>query len=167
MDETDLRRRLHGLPRDIEPSRDLWPGIAARLPPRAARAPRRSRRPWFAGMAIAACLCVAVGVAYTLRPAVSVDHGPAPVTAAAPDDARHDLLVREADAMTLEYEAALRQFEGAAMPAALRPALATLDRSALEIRGALADDPDAVFLLEQLRRTYARRVTLTQRAVTG
>ena len=91
----------------------------------------------------------------------------APVTAAAPDDARHDLLVREADAMTLEYEAALRQFEGAAMPAALRPALATLDRSALEIRGALADDPDAVFLLEQLRRTYARRVTLTQRAVTG
>ena len=108
MDETDLRRRLRGLPRDIEPSRDLWPGIAARLPPRAARAPRRSRRPWFAGMAIAACLCVAVGVAYTLRPAVPVDHGAAPVSLAAPGDARHDLLVREADAMTLEYEAALR-----------------------------------------------------------
>ena len=167
MDETDLRRRLRGLPRDIEPSRDLWPGIAARLSPQVADAPRASRRPWFAGLAIAASLCVAMGLAYTLRPASTPADAPAPVASASPDGASDALLSREADAMTLEYEAALRQFEGAAMPAALRPALATLDRSALEIRGALADDPDAVFLLEQLRRTYARRVTLTQRAVTG
>ena len=167
MDETELRVRLRRLPRDIEPSRDLWPGIAARLSPQVADAPRASRRPWFAGLAIAASLCLAMGVAYTLRPATAPDDAPAPVASASPDGARDALLSREADAMTIEYEAALRQFQDAPVPEPLQPALATLDRSALEIRGALADDPDAVFLLDQLRRTYARRLTLTQRAAMG
>ena len=47
------------------------------------------------------------------------------------------------------------------------PALATLDRSAADIREAIASDPGAVFLLDQLRRTYSRRLSLTQQAVTG
>jgi hypothetical protein len=41
---------------------------------------------------------------------------------------------------------------------------AKLDRSAAQIRGALAKDPDARFLLERLRHTYAMRLALTQRA---
>ena len=45
------------------------------------------------------------------------------------------------------------------------PALHALDQSAAEIRHAIATDPQARFLLEQLRRTYARRLALTQRAV--
>jgi hypothetical protein len=53
------------------------------------------------------------------------------------------------------------------MPEELRPALDTLDASAREIRLALVEAPGEVHLLEQLRRTYARRLSLTQRAVLG
>jgi hypothetical protein len=45
-EENDLLLRLAALPRDAEPARDLWPGIAARLavePPTAA--PETRRRP--------------------------------------------------------------------------------------------------------------------------
>ena len=74
----------------------------------------------------------------------------------------------EADAMTLEYNAALRELQ-AATPGkqALRaeqPALHELDQSARQIRTALALDPEAQFLLERLRRTYSLRLELTQRA---
>lgn len=152
MSDNQLRWQLRQLPREIDPPRDLWPDIAARLERPAA--PRR--RPWLGVLAMAASLCLAVGLAWQLR-------APAPAKA----DFRAELVQREAEALTREYQAALGQFEGAPMPAPLEPALATLDQSAADIRLAIASDPEAVFLLDQLRRTYARRLTLTQRAVTG
>ena len=151
MSDNELRWQLRQLPREIEPPRDLWPEIASRLDRPVAR-----RRPWFLALATAASLGLAVGLAWHLR-------DPAPP----PADFRVELVQREADALTREYEAALGQFEGAPMPAPLEPALATLDRSAADIRDAIATDPEALFLLDQLRRTYARRLSLTQRAVTG
>lgn len=152
MSDNELRWQLRQLPREIDPPRDLWPGIADRLQRRAA--PRR--RPWFAALAMAASLCLAVGLAWQLRTPTA----PAP-------DFRAELVQREAAALTLEYQAALDQFQGAPVPEPLAPALATLDQSARDIRQAIASDPEAVFLLDQLRRTYARRLSLTQRAVTG
>lgn len=160
MDDTELRFRLRQLPRELDPPRDAWAGIAARLPPQVAPPVRRGGARWWP-MAVAACLCVAaVGVAWRLP-------APAPATAPTAADLRAAVVQREAAAMTREYEAALAQFEGAPMPEPLAPALATLDRSASDIRLALASDPDAVFLLDQLRRTYSRRLSLTQRAITG
>lgn len=153
MSDHELRWQLRQLPREIDLPTDLWPGIAARL--QAAPAPRR-RWPWGASLALAASLCLAVGLAWQLRT-------PAP----APGDAEGELVQREAEALTREYQAALGQFEGAPLPAPIEPALATLDQSAEDIRAALASDPGAVFLLDQLRRTYSRRLALTQRAVTG
>ena len=181
MKETELRLHLRALPREIDPPRDLWPGIAGRLATPATR-PARWRR--FAGFALAACLCAAIGVAWLARPAATgaaspaVATAPAPAPAAAPgspattamatpDDLRAELVRREAEALTREYEAAMRQFEAAPIADPLQPALATLDRSVRDIRGAMTDDPDALFLLEQLRRTYALRLSLTQRATTG
>jgi hypothetical protein len=150
--DTELRWRLRQLPRDVEPPRDLWPQIESRLD-----LPAR-RRPWLAGFALAASVTLAVALAWQLRV-------PTPEPEAATP--RIALVQREADAMTLEYQAALREFAGAPMPQPLEPALATLDASALQIRAAIARDPDAVFLLDRLRSTYARRISLTQRAVTG
>ena len=69
--------------------------------------------------------------------------------------------------MTLEYEAALRQFQGAPVPDALTGSLHTLDQSAAQIRQAIHADPESVYLLQQLRKTYSRRLALTQRAVVG
>ena len=152
MSEHELRWQLRQLPREIDPPRDLWPGIAARL-----AAPAPARRRWPDWLALAACLCLAVGLAASLKPAP-----PAPA-----ESPRAELVQREADALTREYLAALGQFRGAPLPEPLQPALDTLDRSALEIREALAADPDAVYLLDQLKRTYTRRLTLTQRALVG
>lgn len=152
MDENELRWQLRQLPRELEPPRDLWPGIAARLQ---APAPRR-RRPWPVLLAMAACLCLAVGLAFHLRG----PEAPAPGLEA-------ELVQREAQALTREYEAALREFDGAPVPAPLAPALATLDDSAEQIREALSEQPGSVRLLDQLKRTYTRRLALTQRAVLG
>jgi hypothetical protein len=150
MGETELRWQLRQLPHELDPPRDLWPGIAARLP---AQRPRRRVAPWLGGLALAASVSLAIGLAWQLR---------------APEvptlDPQAELVLREAEAITLEYQAALGQFEGAPVPEPLAPTLATLDRSAEDIRAALATDPEASFLLGQLRRTYARRLELTQRA---
>lgn len=153
MNEHDLRWRLRQLPSEMDPPRDLWPGIESRLQPPAA-IPRR--KPWLAGLALAASLCLAVGLAWQQR-----------TPAAAPGDPGTELVQREAQAMTLAYQEALNQLPAEPAPDDIAPALATLDRSADEIQLALASDPGAVYLLEQLRRTYARRLSLTQRALAG
>ncbi len=146
-----LRWQLRALRRDAPPARDLWPDIAARLAavPQAAapRPPRRRAAPF----ALAASVLLAVAMTWQLQ------HHQAP--AAGP------LIQREAAALTRDYTGALAQLDahGQASPE-LAPALHALDRSAADIRRAIATDPDARFLLERLRRTYARRLALTQRA---
>ncbi len=150
MTDHELRWQLRQLPREIEPASDLWPGIAARLNQPATR----RRRPWLAVLSLAACLCLAVGLAVVLRP------GAAP-------DRTAELVQREAAAMTLEYEAALLEMQSAPVPEPLAPALATLDASAVEIRRAMQEQPGSTHLLDQLKRTYSRRLALTQRAALG
>ncbi|KAA2285237.1 hypothetical protein [Arenimonas fontis] len=152
MGENELRWQLRQLPREMEPPRDLWPGIARRLTVR----PRRRQFRW-TGLALAASLALVAGLVWQLRPARGD-----PIA-----DLRADLVQRQAEALVAEYEAALRELEAVPVPPELAPALDTLDASALEIRRALAQDPGEVRLLDQLRRTYARRLSLTQRAALG
>jgi hypothetical protein len=154
MTDSDLRWRLRQLPREIEPERDLWPGIAARLP-----APALARRwPWRAGLALAASLLVAV-IAWRQE---GMTRAPASV-----DEGTTRLVQAEARAITREYQSALDQYAAVPVPNELVPGLATLDRSVADIRQALAVDPGSVRLLQQLQRTYALRLSLTQRAATG
>ena len=165
--------QLRGLRQERMPEGDLWPGIAARLSRQAKPVadgnagnviPLRRRNlarlaPW----ALAASLVLAVGVAWQLQPGAVAPQPSALVATRAPEGA---LIHREADAMTREYAAALRELQSAGRPAA--PAATTLrqlDDSAEQIRTALQRDPDARFLLERLRRTYEKRLELTQRAV--
>ena len=145
-----LRWQLRALRQDTPPSRDLWPGIAARLAtsPRH-QAPVRPRRPW-TPFALAASVLLAVTMTWQLQRTPEGDA----------------LIQREAAAMTRDYTGALAQMDAQAKASAdYAPALHALDQSAAEIRHAIATDPQARFLLEQLRRTYARRLALTQRAV--
>jgi hypothetical protein len=160
MTDTDLRWRLRQLPRELEPTRDLWPGIAARLQP---AAQRRTRRAWAGAFALAASLLLAV-LGWRL---VAVPAHDAPVVAAPGGDAAEQLVQQQAREMTLEYRAALAQYEALPVPSEAEPGLEALDASARDIRSALAVEPDSVRLLQQLQRTYTRRLELTHRAVAG
>ena len=157
-DEEALHWQLRGLRRDIEPQDDLWPGIAARIattPPQATAegVQRSARARRFAPWAMAASVLLAIGVVWQFNPA-----DPAPGQG-------NPLIRQQAVSMTLDYENALARVQQAGTHPEMDTAFGELDRSAAQILGAIDRDPEARFLLEQLRRTYARRLQLTQRAV--
>lgn len=151
-----LRWQLQALRRDIEPQGDLWPGIAARIAatPRQVAMQRTPRARRFVPWAMAASLLLAVGMVWQLN---SVDPAPAPQG--------NPLIRQQAVSMTLDYENALARVQQAGTAPEMGAAFGDLDRSAAQILGAIDRDPEARFLLEQLRRTYARRLELTRRAV--
>ena len=154
-DDDALRWQLRAMRRDVAPQGDLWPGIAARIAttPQEVPAPatrRNVRR--FAPVALAASLLLAVGVVW---------QGGLLPTAPTPADG---VIRQQAGVLTHEYQGALQAMPQTRSSSAYAPALRDLDRSAAKILIALDHDPDARFLLEQLRRTYARRLALTQRA---
>lgn len=154
MTETDLRWRLRQLPREIEASRDLWPGILAGIE----RRPLRTKRPWLPGLALAASVLLAAGLFW------KTSSSDAPTMTA---DPTATIVSSQSRAITDEYQAALRQFDGAPIAEQLSPSLSALDRSVAQIQSAIVADPDSVFLLQQLRKTYSLRLALTQRAVTS
>ena len=161
--DASLRMALRGLPREIEPANDLWPGIAARIQAAPAQTSVRkpARRPWAWPVAMAASLLVATGLAWQVRPS-----HPQAVAAATPAEAAGGSLVqREADSLTLQYQAAMRELDGRPMPATWQPGLQALDQSALEIREALLEHPESRLLLERLRTTYTRRIAISRRAL--
>jgi hypothetical protein len=151
MQDDSLRWRLRDLRQDTPPQRDLWPGIAARIAaaPQVMEAARPSRVRRWAPWAMAASVLLAVGLVWQQQ---------------ALPNAEASLFQREAMALTREYQGALAQFGGTQAPPELAPALDALDHSAAQIRSAIDTDPNARFLLDQLRRTYARRLALSQRA---
>lgn len=161
MSDFELLRDLRRLAREREPQRDLWPDIRARIDS-AAPSRRRGRplAPWL--LALAAVLVLAVLVAMPRGPMQQAG----PTTAGAPADAS-TLLLAEADALTLEYLLALDQLGGHLQPPGLAPVLQELDASAVQIRSAIRDQPEADYLIDQLRRTYAQRLRLTRMAVVG
>lgn len=127
-----------------------------------------SRRRWFAPMALAASVAVlAVALGLVWKDAAPVQEPAAAAVAAhdaAAGKAPASLVQREADGMTRQYQAALREIEPATQQAlALKPTFDELDRNTALILDAMARDPDSRLLLEQLRRTYARRLALAQR----
>jgi len=149
-----LRWQLQGLRREIQPESDLWPGIAARLAqaPRASEQPKRIAARRFIPWAMAASVLLVVSMVWQGMP------GPAqsnPQTS--------PLVLQQAVAMTFDYENALARMQEAEAHPEVKQAFGELDRSAAQILTAIDRDPHAVFLLEQLRRTYARRLQLTQR----
>ena len=156
-DEEALHWQLRGLRRDIEPRGELWSGIAASIaamPQAAGFSSRKTRTRRFAPWAMAASVLLAAGVFWQMLPA------------ARQDDAQRNALIRQqAVSMTLDYEKALAHLQQAETHPEMHAAFGELDRSVAQILAAIDHDPDAPFLLEQLRRTYARRLQLTQRAV--
>jgi hypothetical protein len=150
-----LRARLRALRIDRAPEHDLWPAISASIAQdrrSQARAGRQGRVRRVVPWAIAASCVLALALAWQW-----------PASRQADPQAR--LIAHEAQAMTREYQGALKVIASSAPDSVdADPALRELDRSAAQIRSALQQDPDARFLLDRLRRTYAMRLELTQRA---
>lgn len=154
MNEFELRRSLSGLPAEREPSRDLWPGIAARI----GAAPRVRRR-WQRWLpALAATLAAVALLSPWLRPDLASQPGPS---------FQQTLVQSEAESLAAEFQGALRALGPVEFPPQLHPTVSSLDRDLAALHQALRSEPEATFLLEHLRRTYAQRLRLSQRAVTG
>jgi hypothetical protein len=166
MDDFELRRRLRGLAGEREPSRELWPGIAAAIAASPARSRQaRSRRPrpprWLGWAAAAAVTCLAVLLwpQQAADPLLSAEHRPDS------EQARHQAhMQQELAAMHWEYRLALAQLAETPMPPALRPAARELKESERALRDALREQPQATYLLAQLRRTYEQQLRLGQLA---
>ena len=165
-----LRMRLRTLRAPRDPGHDLWPGIAAKLAaqpraqaPAAASSARWRRLPQVLSMA--AVLALALGLGWQLRP----DRPPTPAAAVSPAPASGTIgpatgapLVVVAEAITREYQGALRQLPAPRPATPGYSSLLELDASAAAVREALAQDPDAIFLLQRLQHIHARRLALTR-----
>jgi hypothetical protein len=152
---------LTELARDVPPSRDLWPGIAAAIEAERTThtAEPRRRSSWRLGVGIAASVAlVAIGALLgralpTEGPALA-SNGPAAAAAAllpaVAQDARHaaarEELLREADAKLAELPPQDRERVVAS--------LAAIRRSVQEIEAALGREPANALLQELLVNAY-------------
>jgi hypothetical protein len=159
VDDRRIDAALGTLAREVEPPRDLWPGIAGRLEVR----PGPSRRSW-AWQAVAALVLVAVS---SLVTATLVHRSPSPVAQRpVPASAPAAMPVAFGPSFSLngEYAAARAQLAAelerrvATMPPSARQKLeanlAEMRRAADEINAALARQPGDPLLQELLLSTY-------------
>lgn len=166
MDELEYRRLLKALPHAIEPDRDLFPGIAARLDARPARRALPAR-PLFPFAAAAGFVAVAIASGWFALQQL-------PHAESEPLAAQTPLVLREARAMHAEYEAALVAGTGdrwSALREQADPryvaAWTELDAAEAELNQALAADPGARFLLDRLKQVQSKRLHLTQKALSA
>ena len=146
------RRGLRDLSGAVQPQRDLWLDIAARIqaeaPPVAAigAAPRRRR-------IVAWALAASVALAAVLAGTVQLQQPAAPPQAAVPVKSDPAAAIAAVD----------RQFKQVrTQDPRLAAASVELDAAADEIRQMLQQQPDAVFLVGLLNRTNERRLKLAR-----
>lgn len=164
-----LAQRLRGLPSERVAPAAVWQRIAAELEqtPRTQptlvasvsamnatpvrRAPRR-QWPRYAAAAVVVALVGVTSVSLLAPPVASVA-------------VEESTLQHQANTITYQYRQAMAAIPQDKLAAELQPALRELDESAGSIRSAIAQSPDAAFLLGQLQRTYALRLELTRKGL--
>jgi len=165
MTDFERLRDLRALRQPVEPATDLWPGIAARIAPAGAATATRSR--WMWPEALAASVVLGIGVL------LAVGRAPqAPVASEAPVALQASMAqpgipwsVREALALDASFAGALEEARRVAPPPSgdVLRADRELDTAQRALEDALAQQPDAVHLLDLLRRTHEQRLRLAQR----
>jgi hypothetical protein len=83
--EDKLQRAVDRLPREIQPDRDLWPGIAARI----GRRPRAARPLWAYSLAATLVLAAFTGGLWLTFGRQAPNGGPAEITAVGTSDAAY------------------------------------------------------------------------------
>ena len=168
----ELRKRTAALPRSLEPSRDLWPGIAARISQEKVVRGRFGRRAFLAAAA-AVLIVSSVVTAYLIgrsqavvtveSPAV-VESGPSEVLLASFEGLGvDDYLVTRSELLDA-LEARRHELSPATMDVVMENLL-LIDQAMDRIAEALGEDPGNEFLMKQLAGAYRRQIDLLQRAV--
>ncbi|MBN8482670.1 MAG: hypothetical protein J0L88_13890 [Xanthomonadales bacterium] len=149
MSEFELQRDLRGLLGERMPTRDLWPAIATRIEGAAleAPAPLRRHRRWFP-FGVAAAMTLAVGAGLASR---------------ALEQRSRETVGGESPTMRsvqAQIERA-RELARSGDPQ-LAGAEVVIDTASSELEQALAQQPDAVFLVGLINRTEAQRRKLAR-----
>lgn len=161
MTDFELLRDLRTLRQPQAPQADLWPAIAARIVPAGGTAASRRRLMW--PEALAASLVLGIGALLVMGGAP-----PAPVVpAVSMSEVGLPWSLREALALDASYAGALEEARRVAAPPSgeLLRAERELATAQQALEAALAQQPDAVHLLDLLRRTHEQRLRLAQRHV--
>ena len=168
MNEHCLLEQLEKLPKEREPGPDLWPAIRRRIAP--SRLAVMRTKPWFDAVAAA----LLVGFALTLGMQLGDNIGKIPGS-----DANSDFELAPLQSSTgqfiagvldIEYGAALRDVVGhfkaepQAAPdpqdAGLSQSLKILQNATEDLRDALEQDPNSIYLAELLASTHRKRINL-------
>jgi hypothetical protein len=161
--QESLDRLIAGLPRDVVPPGNLWPGIAARLGSRQRRAPP---------MALAAVLVMAAaGLASFFTWAVLesrsvprvIQSGAATASFEEPRDPKY---VSARSEMEKTFRERLALLEPATR-AKIESSLAVIQKAHEDIRKALASDPQSPVLQQLLESTWHDEFDLYDRVVQG
>ena len=169
----ELRDLAAALPRSLEPSRDLWPGIEARISEAKVVRGRFGRRALLAAAAAVVVVSSVVtayfigrsqAVVVTAESPAVVASGPSEVLLASFEglgvnnylDTRNELL----DAL----EARKHELSGETINVVMENLL-LIDKAMDRIAEALGEDPENEFLMKQLAGAYRRQIDLLQRAV--
>jgi len=171
-----LLAQAAALPDELQPERDLWPGIAARLERRRVVpfAPARRRAGFGSLFALAAAAAALLAV---LLPRGDGHRAPGAALGSTDASLQPASLgsANSLGAAQAEYERATRQLlqalraEGRPLPPetleSLHENLATIDKALGDIRAALDKDPQNAQLARLLNSTHRRRLTVLQQAV--
>jgi len=169
-----LLARVAEVPREMSPSRDLWPGIAERIaavrPRPATHGPRRIWSWSPALLAAAAAVLVALGgLARVWSPATGRETPTGAVHEAAwTTDPALLAAEREYARATAQLMAALETQKATLPPetmAAVEKDLITIDAALRQVRGAIRQDPANPQLSHMLASTHQKKLDVLQRVV--
>jgi hypothetical protein len=173
--EFEWRNEMRKLGGPVEPARDLWPSIAARIAGMPAQVPVRPRRRQIGWFAIAATVIVAVGAGTTAyrwqrSTAVASATRVAQADVTAPDGAQPQPPGKSPGSASTTQASDVpdrpRTALDWAVPAdpQLAATVQNLDSASAQLQDALEERPDAVFLVGLLNRTNAQRLRLLRKS---
>lgn len=163
-----------GLRHEVQPGRDLWPGIASRIEPRAKVVRFVKRGGWLVGLAAAAAVLFAL---VTARPrpdaGTQTAGGIAPGASVEPAAAGGDIEKAEAEYIraTNQLLQALNARRGSMTPEAqkqmaeLEASVGAIDKALGEVKGALEKDPQNTRLNKMLASTHQKKIDLLLRLI--
>jgi anti-sigma factor RsiW len=168
----DVREQAGGLPSSLEPPRDLWPGIAARISGARVVRARFGRRALLAAAAavvMVSSLVTAyfIGRSQALPRAVSpatIEHGPSEMLLVSFEGLGVDDFVATRSELLEALEARKHELSPETMEVVTEN-LELIDQAMNRIAEALGEDPENEFLMRQLAGAYRRQIDLLQLAI--